>query len=517
MHLDEQAKRENRTIKRRTKTQSYPQRTCASSVVPLELGDHSFGSWICIATPYPFTFTAHAKKRWLGRTVLDIYENEFGAYPKSYFETAIEQGRILVSEKRVQARYQVKDGDILSHSIHRHEPSVAVSSQDGIEVIAETPDLVIVDKPGTLPVHPCGAYSQNCLLGLLEPKFGKLYNVNRLDRLTSGLVMVAKTPKVAKEMAATIRLRESCQKMYLARVKGKFPLNCKKELVISDKDGALPQSGEWLNDTSESIQSNKMISAEQMVGRNALGYWITDEGGNIQRHATLDQVFASKRSIRDWLGTIDSSAVIDEKQTYRTLWFCLSCPVRIADPKDGICEAGSFCDLDDKIYQNTVKPAQTGFTVVRYDETTDSTILLCRPMTGRSHQIRLHLQFVGHPIANDSDYGGDLWYANKDGQVACQEAQAQLLAWDEGSPTSDTRATCAEVATMAACRQQEGESTADFIKNTCFLCTRQGGAQRSILEFLVKSQGIWLHAFQYTLVDFAGETICHRTKVPRWC
>lgn len=517
MLSNETGKRENRTIKRRTKTQLHAQLTSESTIVPIELGDQSFGSWICIATPYLFTFTAHAKKRWLGRTVLDIYENEFGAYSKSYCEAAIEQGRILVSEKRVQARYQVKDGDILSHSIHRHEPSVAVSSHDGIDVIAETSDLVIVDKPGTLPVHPCGAYSQNCLLGLLEVQFGKLYNVNRLDRLTSGLVMVAKTSKVAKEMAATIRSRESCQKIYLARVKGKFPLNCKEELLTADRYGKMPQSGEWLNDTSESIQSNKVISADQMVSRNALGYWITDEGGDIKRHATLDLVFASKCSIQDWLDTIDLSAAIDEKQTNSTLWFCLSCPVRIADPKDGICEAGSFYGLEEKIYQKTVKPAQTCFTVVRYDETTDSTILLCRPMTGRSHQIRLHLQFVGHPIANDSDYGGDLWYANKDGQIACQEAKAQLFAWDEGSPTSDTRATSAEVATMAACKQQEGESTAEFIKNTCFLCSRQGGAKRSMLEFLVKSRGIWLHAFQYTLVDFAGKTIRHRTKIPMWC
>lgn len=488
------------------------------TIVQLALGDKTFDTWICIAKPYPYTFLANAKRRWIGRTILNIYETEFGAYPKSYFETAIAQGRILVSEKKVDASYAVRDGDVLSHTIHRHEPSVAVSSCDGIDVIAETDDIVFVDKPGTLPVHPCGAYSQNSLLGLLEPKYGKLYNINRLDRLTSGLVMLAKSSKVANQLGMCMRRRESCQKMYLAKVKGRFPLNCDRQLKVKDRDGLLPQCGEWLNTTSEPIQSNKVIPLKEMRERNAIGYWIAEEYGMPKHHETLENFFKYQESIENRLVEIETFAG-DAKvlQTGSSLWFHLACPVRIADPKHGICEAGAFHDLDDISYQKTVKPAQTAFAVVRYDKESDSTILFCRPMTGRSHQIRLHLQFVGHPIANDSEYGGDRWFADKDGEIACQDAKAQLSIWDQDTPTLDTQATEIEVKELVKCQQQVGESTSDFIRLTCFLCSRRGGAGRSMLEFLVRCRGIWLHAFQYTVINLAGEMICHRTKVPKWC
>lgn len=42
-----------------------------------------------------------------------------------------------------------------------------------------------------------------------------------------------------------------------------------------------------------------------------------------------------------------------------------------------------------------------------------SSVVECRPVHGRTHQLRLHLQFLGHPIANDPCYGGTLHYGNK--------------------------------------------------------------------------------------------------------
>ena len=57
---------------------------------------------------------------------MDVYTTEFGSYPSSYYETAIRQGRILVSDKKVSTSYIIKGGDILSHTVHRHEPGVAV-------------------------------------------------------------------------------------------------------------------------------------------------------------------------------------------------------------------------------------------------------------------------------------------------------------------------------------------------------------------------------------------------------
>ncbi|OEU20571.1 pseudouridine synthase, partial [Fragilariopsis cylindrus CCMP1102] len=261
--------------------------------------------------PYAYTYTTYAKGRWEGRTILDVYSTEYGAYPNSYYVTAISQGRILVSDTKVSTSYIIKGGDILSHTVHRHEPGVAVQSdvEPYVTVVEETDELLIVDKPGTMAVHPCGGYNMQSLVNILiehytSPltggKIEKLYPVHRLDRLTSGLIILGKNSSVAQTLGKCI-MNRGCQKLYLARVKGKFPL-------------------------------------------------------------------------------------------------------KIVKHKDGVCETSSFDDLSDELYKKTVKPAHTAFGVVSYDEKTDSTLVICRPYTGRTHQLRLHLQHLEHPIANDPNY-----------------------------------------------------------------------------------------------------------------
>ncbi|KAF5375500.1 hypothetical protein D9615_009184 [Tricholomella constricta] len=74
------------------------------------------------------------------------------------------------------------------------------------------------------------------------------------------------------------------------------------------------------------------------------------------------------------------------------------------------------------------KPAKTIFNRIRYDPNSDTSVIRCRPLTGRSHQIRVHLQFLGHPIANDPVYSETkIWGENlgKGGiDIAPSEARA---------------------------------------------------------------------------------------------
>ena len=84
--------------------------------------------WLRLINPYPYTYTTFEKARWQGRTIIDVYSSEFGSFPKSYYETAIRQGRILVSDKQVSTSYIIKGGDVLSHTVHRHEPGIAIQS-----------------------------------------------------------------------------------------------------------------------------------------------------------------------------------------------------------------------------------------------------------------------------------------------------------------------------------------------------------------------------------------------------
>jgi 23S rRNA-/tRNA-specific pseudouridylate synthase len=96
--------------------------------------------------------------------------------------------------------------------------------------------MIVIDKPGTIPVHPSGRYRHNCILFLLAKLRGlsRLFVVHRLDRLTSGILILAKsgtkgTPLIsswsylaANELAQMIQ-RGDVKKKYIARVKGNFP------------------------------------------------------------------------------------------------------------------------------------------------------------------------------------------------------------------------------------------------------------------------------------------------------
>ena len=231
-------------------------------------------------------------------------------------------------------------------------------------------------------------------------------------------------------------------------------------------------------------------------------------------------------------------------------------------------KSGRFEDLDNDLYAKTVKPAQTSFTVVEYNEESDSTVVLCRPSTGRTHQIRLHLQHLGHPIANDPNYGGELFFANDKGRRACENAQEQLAkttASNDGDKAgtnkegteeeqakggdescndncsgkrkqedddnqllvnSDTPATAQEVYEVETADpwDETKESLHEYIARTCIWCAR---CNDPVLEYLVRSPGIWLHALQYTIrsdknkhgdnVNIRnGESISFRTNLPEW-
>ena len=61
--------------------------------------------------------------------------------------------------------YIIKNGDVLTHMRHRHELPVV---DDPIEIVAETDDILAVNKPCSIPIHPCGKYRYNTLLIILS-------------------------------------------------------------------------------------------------------------------------------------------------------------------------------------------------------------------------------------------------------------------------------------------------------------------------------------------------------------
>lgn len=265
--------------------------------------------------PYYYTYLTFAKERWLKRTLLDVFTTEFRDKEESYYKKAIETGQVTVNKLAAGVDQVLKNGDLISHRTHKHEQPV---SSRPIKIVYEDDDMVVIDKPGGIPAHPTGRFNFNSVVQVLKYEHNlECHPCNRLDRLTSGLMFLAKNPKFAERIGQQIRDRE-VSKQYLARVVGEFPL-----------------------------------------------------------------------------GTI----VCEE-------------PVSTVNPKVAL----NMVD-----YSETGKESKTTFQRVSYDGTTS--IVKCQPHTGRTHQIRVHLQFLGHPIANDPVYSNPQVWGDTLGKLAYKKME----------------------------------------------------------------------------------------------
>ncbi|GFQ73633.1 RNA pseudouridylate synthase domain-containing protein 2 [Trichonephila clavata] len=279
-------------------------RTCCKEVrrglddSTLKETEYYFENYLRKVYPYYFTYTTFCKGRWVGKNLIDVFSEEFRAHSKEEYEKNIAVGNIKINGKPITGDYVFKDNDRVTNKVHRHEIAVAAAP---IKVIHSSDEFLIVDKPPSIPIHPCGRYRHNCLLFILAKDHGfkELYSVHRLDRLTSGLLVFTKTIKKSQEINEQIRERK-VKKEYVCRVVGNFPdgiIHCKESLEV-------------------------------------------------------------------------------------------------ISPKMGIC-----------IVSPTGKECETIFEKLSYNGT--SSVVSCKPLTGRMHQIRVHLQYLGHPITNDPIYNHD--------------------------------------------------------------------------------------------------------------
>ncbi|GAA5827962.1 hypothetical protein JCM11251_005669 [Rhodosporidiobolus azoricus] len=257
--------------------------------------------------PYMFAFQSWAKERWQNRTLLDIY-SEFRDRSDEYYQWAIETGVIVVNNQKSTSDRLIKNGDLISNVLHRHEPPVVAGPvrilYDG-RLPGNDGETLVVEKPGSMPVHPTGRYNFNTLLEILKYDYGLplVHTSNRLDRLTSGVMICALTVEASKKLGAWFGGRRNAEggvkKEYVARCVGRFP------------DG-------------EVICEQPLLTIDRQIGVNV----VHPEG----------------------------------------------------------------------------RDSKTIFTRMSYDEHSNTSVVHCKPITGRSHQIRVHLQFLGHAIANDPIY-----------------------------------------------------------------------------------------------------------------
>lgn len=119
-------------------------------------------------------------------------------------------------------------------------------------VLYEDEYLLILDKPGDIPIHPAGRYRKNNLLSLVESDFScKLFPCHRLDRETSGVCLFAKDSQSSQKMALLFQQRK-IHKEYRVFVYGDFP----EQIVLEG----------WIEkDLNSSIRKKKILNQKNLL------------------------------------------------------------------------------------------------------------------------------------------------------------------------------------------------------------------------------------------------------------
>lgn len=183
-----------------------------------------------------------------GSSLLDYLSSRFNYHSRQEWQKRIANGELALNNVIISDPEQIlKCGDFLEYKPQDlHEPAV----NSNYTIVYEDETLLVIDKPGNLPVHPAGAYFENTLWALLQKNNGgKVHFVNRLDRETSGLMIAAKTSDAAGKIAKTL---PDMLKRYYVAVHGNFSGECtatgflvKDERSIIRKKQRFIASGEF--------------------------------------------------------------------------------------------------------------------------------------------------------------------------------------------------------------------------------------------------------------------------------
>ena len=241
--------------------------------------------------------------------------NRIEGATRNKVQKAINAGMVLVNDKEVKSNYKIKPLDsIIVYSDMSPEETDVVPEKMDLNIVFEDEDLMIINKPAGMVVHPgSGNYTGTLLNGvsyylkqqnpdLSEDQLPRFGLVHRIDKNTSGLLVLAKTDKAMRQLAKQF-FDHTVKRQYVALVWGDM-----------EKD-----AGTIIAHVGRNLRFRKLFEA----------YPEGDHGKDATTHYKVIERFG-----------------------YVTLVQCI---------------------LE----------------------------------TGRTHQIRVHMKYIGHPLFNDDFYGGD--------------------------------------------------------------------------------------------------------------
>lgn len=257
-------------------------------------------------------------EEYVGKRLDEVLVLSGAAPSRSKAKAMIEEKDVLVNNKSFKPSYTVTIADRITYKKYTNKPLEATPQNIELNIVYEDDDILIINKPRGLIVHPGNGHQDGTLVNALTYRYKDMNVgddplrpgiVHRIDKDTSGLLAVAKTDKAFVSLTSQLK-DHSMHREYYALVMRNF-----KE------------------------DSGKIVAPLARDPKNPLKYRVDLSGK----------------------------------------------------------EAITYFEVKERFG--------------RY------TLLSCRLLTGRTHQIRVHMEYIGHPIVGDPLYGNNNCNLFKDGQL----------------------------------------------------------------------------------------------------
>jgi len=149
---------------------------------------------------------------------------------RTYIQKLIENGSVTVNGRAARAALQLKLKDLIEITIPPPEPVVVLPEDIPFEIVYEDRDVIVINKPAGLTVHPAPGHASHTLVNALIKRFPDLEGfggsmrpgiVHRLDKDTSGLMVIVRNEMARQNLINQFKSR-SVKKCYMVLVKGKL-------------------------------------------------------------------------------------------------------------------------------------------------------------------------------------------------------------------------------------------------------------------------------------------------------
>lgn len=229
----------------------------------------------------------------LGERIDSLLARKIDGLSRSRAQVLVKEGKVKFAGKTVEkVNFSPKEEGVIKVDLADLEvkPLVIVSEDINLNIIAETEDFWVIDKPAGLVVHPSkdGQNITGTLVNALHHELGKSVwpdylrpgIVHRLDKDTSGLLVVAKRPEVAENLIAQFKGR-LVKKKYLALVEGKMehkagviklpigrnPVNRKKMAILDVGGKEAVSEYKVLGEFTDDAKTYSYIEVNILTGR----------------------------------------------------------------------------------------------------------------------------------------------------------------------------------------------------------------------------------------------------------